>query len=159
MAIESKKVKRLETGTNGPQIARIPASHLDLVECPPVAALTTIMPDGYPQTTVVWCDFDGLYVRVNTMRGFQKERNMRRDPRVTMLAWDPNQPLRSLEVRGQLVAMTETGAGRHLDDLASKYLGRHVRYFGDVVDLRFAENEIPVLCYILPLRVVTLDAR
>jgi hypothetical protein len=37
----------------------IPASHHDLVQCPPVAALTTVTPDGYPQTSVVWCDFDG----------------------------------------------------------------------------------------------------
>jgi hypothetical protein len=42
----------------------IPASHLDLVECPPVAALTTVMPDGSPQTSVVWCDVDGTHVRV-----------------------------------------------------------------------------------------------
>jgi predicted pyridoxine 5'-phosphate oxidase superfamily flavin-nucleotide-binding protein len=62
---------------------RIPASHRDLVECPPVAVLTTIMPDGSPQTSVVWCDFDGECVRVNTMRGFAKERNMRRNRRVT----------------------------------------------------------------------------
>jgi predicted pyridoxine 5'-phosphate oxidase superfamily flavin-nucleotide-binding protein len=50
--------------------AEIPASHRDFVECPPVAALTTIMPDGYPQTSVVWCDFDGRDLLVNTMRGF-----------------------------------------------------------------------------------------
>ena len=62
----------------------VPASHLDLVDCPPVAALTTVTPGGYPQTSVVWCDFDGEYVRINTMRGFAKERNMRRDPRVTL---------------------------------------------------------------------------
>ena len=143
---------------NGPNGASIPASHLDLVECPPVAALTTIMPDGYPQTSVVWCDFDGLYVRVNTMHGFQKERNMRREPRVTLLCWDPREPRRSLEIRGVVAAMTEMGAGRHLDDLASKYSGRHVRYFGDVVDLRYAEHELPVLCYIRPTHVVALDA-
>ena len=75
----------------------IPASHLDLVECPPVAALTTLMPDGSPQTSVVWCDFDGTFVCVNTMKGFRKERNMRRDPRVTLLCYDPRQPLRYLE--------------------------------------------------------------
>ena len=62
----------------------IPASHLDLVECPPVAALTTVMADGYPQTSVVWCDYDGECIRVNTMRGFSKKRNMRRNPRVTL---------------------------------------------------------------------------
>jgi Pyridoxamine 5'-phosphate oxidase len=55
--------------------AAIPATHLDLVECPRVAALSTVTPDGYPQTTVVWCDFDGECLCVNTMRGFAKERN------------------------------------------------------------------------------------
>jgi PPOX class probable F420-dependent enzyme len=136
----------------------IPASHRDLVDCPPVAALTTLLPDGAPQTSVVWCDYDGACVRVNTMRGFAKERNMRRDPRVTLLCYDPSQPLRYLEVRGSVVEMTEAGAGRHLDELASKYIGRPVRYFGDVIPIRFAETEVPVLCRIKPDHVVALDA-
>ena len=135
----------------------IPASHRDLVECPPVAALTTVTPDGYPQTTVVWCDFDGECVRVNTMRGFAKERNMRRNPRVTLLCFDPREPLRYLEVRGMVVEMTEAGAGRHLDQLASKYAGRPMRYFGDAIPTRFAETEIPVLCRIRPTHVVATD--
>ena len=42
----------------------IPASHRDLAECPPVAALSTVTPGGYPQTSVVWCDFDGQCLRV-----------------------------------------------------------------------------------------------
>jgi PPOX class probable F420-dependent enzyme len=137
---------------------QIPSSHRDLIECPPVAALTTVMHDGYPQTSVVWCDFDGTCVRVNTMRGFAKERNMRRDPRVTILCYDPRQPLRYLEVRGTVVEMTEDGAGQHLDALASKYAGRPIRYFGDAIPARFAETEIPVLCRIRPTHVVALDA-
>src|SRR5512132_3703676 len=76
----------------------IPASDRDLIECPPVAALTTVMPDGYPQTSVVWCDIGGDCVRVNTMRGFAKERNMRRNRRVTLLCYDPRHTLRYLEV-------------------------------------------------------------
>jgi PPOX class probable F420-dependent enzyme len=137
----------------------VPASHRDLVECPPVAALTTIGADGYPQTSLVWCDFDGRYVRVNTMARFAKARNMRRDPRVALLCFDPNQPLRYLEIRGTVVDMTEDGAGQHLNALASKYVGRPVRYFGDVIAARFAETEIPVLCRIRPDHVVALDAR
>ena len=137
----------------------IPESHRDLVECPPVAALTTVMPDGYPQTSVVWCDFDGTYLRVNTMRGFQKERNMRRTPRVTVLCYDPREPLRYLEVRGTVIEMTEAGAVEHLDALTSKYLGRPGRYFGDCIAASFAETEHPVLCRIRPTRVVALDAR
>ena len=142
----------------GHAIDEIPASHRDLAECPPVAALTTIMPDGYPQTSVVWCDFDGECVRVNTMRGFAKERNMRRDPRVTLLCFDPREPNRYLEIRGRVVEMTEDGASAHLDELASKYAGRAIRYFGDAIPARFAETEIPILCRIRPTHVVALDA-
>ncbi|HSK94774.1 MAG TPA: PPOX class F420-dependent oxidoreductase [Candidatus Angelobacter sp.] len=137
---------------------RIPESHRDLVECPPVAALTTVMADGAPQTSVVWCDFDGTFVRVNTMRGFAKERNMRRNPRVTLLCYDPRRPLRYLEVRGTVIDMTEVGAAVHLDDLASKYAGRPIHYFGDAIPGRFAETEVPILCRIRPTHVVALDA-
>ena len=98
----------------------IPASHRDLAQCPPIAALSTVTAGGYPQTSVVWCDFDGRYVRINTMRGFAKERNMRRNPRVTLLCYDPHQPFRYLEVRGTVVEMTQTGAAEHHDALASK---------------------------------------
>jgi PPOX class probable F420-dependent enzyme len=138
---------------------QIPCSHRDLVECPPVAALTTLTANGYPQTSVVWCDFNGRHVLVNTMAGFAKERNMRRDHRVTLLCYDPREPLRYLEVRGTVVEMTEEGAGKHLDALASKYVGRPVRYFGDVIPVSFAETEVPVLCRIQPDHVVALDAR
>jgi PPOX class probable F420-dependent enzyme len=138
--------------------AEIPASHHDLAECPPVAALSTVTPDGYPQTSVVWCDFDGQCVRVNTMRGFAKERNMRRDPRVTLLCYNPHRPLRYLEVRGMVIEMTEAGAAEHLDSLASKYAGRPVRFFGDNIPGSFAETETPVLCRIRPAHVVALDA-
>jgi PPOX class probable F420-dependent enzyme len=137
---------------------RIPAAFEDLVECPPVAALSTLGADGSPQTSVVWCDRDGEVVRVNTMRGFAKERNMRRDPRVTLLCFDPREPDRSLEIRGRVVEMTETGAAAHLDALASRYAGRVVRYFGDVVPASLGATETPVLCRIKPTRVVTLEA-
>jgi PPOX class probable F420-dependent enzyme len=128
------------------------------VECPPVAILTTVSPEGYPQTSVAWCDFDGGCVRVNTMRGFAKERNMRRDPRVTLLCFDPHQTLRYLEIRGTVVEMTEVGAAEHLNNLASKYAHRPIRYFGQAIPAHFAETEFPVLCRIRPTRVIALDA-
>jgi PPOX class probable F420-dependent enzyme len=137
----------------------IPADFRDLAECPPVAALTTLLADGSPVTSVVWCDTDGDDVRVNTMLGFLKERNMRRDPRVTLLCYDPREPLRSLEIRGAVVEMTESGALEHLDRLASKYARRPIRYFGDAVAAALAATEQPVLCRIHPTRVLALDAR
>jgi PPOX class probable F420-dependent enzyme len=142
----------------GHSSAEIPPSMLDLVECPPVAALSTVSADGYPQTSVVWCDFDGECVRINTMRGFAKERNMRRCPQVTLLCFDPRESERYLEIRGRVESMTEAGARAHLDALASKYAGRPIRYFGDAIPARFAETEIPVLCRIRPTHVVGVDA-
>ena len=138
--------------------ATIPPDFLDLVNAPPVAALTTLMPDGRPQTTVVWCDYDGAHVRVNTMRGFRKEKNMRRDPRVTLLCYDPREPWRYLEVRGTVVEMTEAGAMAHLDALSLLYTGLSP-YFGGCVPAELAATETPVLCLIQPRHVVTLDAR
>jgi PPOX class probable F420-dependent enzyme len=151
MALDLGARPRLQTGV------AIPASHADLVQAPPVAALTTLMPDGSPQTTPVWCNFDETHVLVSTMRGFRKERNMRRDPRVTLLCFDPAEPLRSLELRGRVVEMGEEGALEHLDALAELYTGRRP-YFGAVVPAALAATETPVLCRILPLHVVCLDA-
>lgn len=138
-------------------MVKIPEEFLDLLNGPRVAALTTIMPNGYPQTTVVWCNFDGTCVMVNTMRGFQKEKNMRANPRVTLLAYDPRDPLRFIEVRGKVVEMTENGAMEHLDGLSELYIGRKP-YFGECVPVELREKEIPVLCKILPTHIVTLNA-
>jgi PPOX class probable F420-dependent enzyme len=138
--------------------AAIPAEFIDLVDCPPVAALTTVMPDGSLQTSVVWCDFDGTHVRVNTMRGFRKEKNMRDNPKVTLLCYDPTESLRCLEVRGTVVEMTEDGAMEHLDGLSMRYVGA-APYFGRCIDARFRETETPVLCRILPSRVIAFDCR
>ena len=136
----------------------VPAAHRDLLDGPPVAALTTLMPDGAPHTSPVWCKFDGTHILVSTMRGFRKERNMCRDPRVTLLCYDPREPLRSLEVRGRVVEMSEEGAMEHLDVLALLYTGT-APYFGKVVPAELARVETPVDCWIAPTHVVALDAR
>jgi len=137
---------------------KIPETFLDLVNGPRVAALSTIMPDGQPQTTVVWCDFDGTFVRVNTIRGFRKEKNMRLNPKVTLLCFDPRQPLRFIEIRGTVVEMTETGALEHLDGLSELYIGKSP-YYGECVPAELKQTEVPVLCKIQPNHVVILDAR
>lgn len=83
---------------------------------------------------------------------------MRQNPRVTLLCYDPREPLRYLEVRGRVVEMTEVGALAHLDGLSLLYTGR-TPYFGACVPAELAATETPVLCLIRPTRVVTLDAR
>ena len=103
--------------------AEIPQEFLDLFSKKAFASLATLMPDGTPQVTPVWCDLDGKYIRFNSARGRQKDRNVRRDPRVAMSLIDPDNPYRYLEIRGRVVEITEQGADQHIDSLAKKYLG------------------------------------
>ena len=101
----------------------IPEKYRDLFQKRAFANLTTLMPDGSPQVTPVWCDFDGEHVIFNSAKGRQKDRNVRLDPRVAMALMDPENPYRYLEIRGRVVEITEEGANAGIDKLAKKYLG------------------------------------
>ncbi len=103
--------------------AEIPGNFKDLFSKPAFGQLGTLMPDGWPQVTPVWVDYDGTYVIFNSARGRQKDRNVRRDPRVTITVVDPENPYRYLSVRGRVAEITEQGADAHIDRLAKKYLG------------------------------------
>ncbi|MCS7059664.1 MAG: PPOX class F420-dependent oxidoreductase [Anaerolineae bacterium] len=87
------------------------------------AHLATLMPDGSPQVTPVWVDFDGVHVIVNTARGRQKDRNLQHDARVAIEIQDPDNPYRYVQIRGRVVEMTEEGADANIDQLAFKYTG------------------------------------
>jgi PPOX class probable F420-dependent enzyme len=102
----------------------IPEKYRDLFNKRAFAALTTLMPDGSPQTTPVWVDTDGEYVIFNSAKGRQKDRNVRRDPRVALAIVDPENPYRYLEVRGKVAEITQHGADAHIDKMAKKYLGQ-----------------------------------
>lgn len=104
--------------------AAIPANFKDLFSKKAFAHLGTIMPDGSPQVTPVWCDFDGTHVRINTAKGRVKDRNMRRSKTVALTIMDPDNPYRYLAVRGMVDEITEHGADAHIDSLAKKYLGQ-----------------------------------
>ncbi len=81
------------------------------------------MPDGTPQVTPVWIDFDGNHLLVNSARGRQKDKNMERNPAVSLSIMDPDNPYRYLEVRGRVAEITEEGAEEHIDKMAKKYMG------------------------------------
>jgi PPOX class probable F420-dependent enzyme len=101
----------------------IPDKYRDLFQKRAFASLGTLMPDGSPQVTPVWCDFDGQHVIFNSAKGRQKDRNVRRDPRVSLAVIDPENPYRYIEIRGRVVEITEDGADAHIDKMAKKYLG------------------------------------
>ncbi len=86
--------------------------------------LATVMPDGSPQVTPVWVDYDGTHILVNTAEGRQKPRNIRRDPRVAIDVVRQGSEYAFAQVRGRVVEITTEGAEEHIDRLAKKYLGR-----------------------------------
>ncbi|MCB0965072.1 MAG: PPOX class F420-dependent oxidoreductase, partial [Acidimicrobiales bacterium] len=89
------------------------------------AALTTLMPDGQPQTQLMWVHADDDHLLLNTEVGRQKFRNVEGDPRVTVTVFDRENPYRYVEARGR-VASTEQGdaARAQIDELAQKYTGK-----------------------------------
>jgi PPOX class probable F420-dependent enzyme len=102
----------------------IPDSHVDLFHKKAFANLATLMPNGSPQVTPVWVDYDGRHVIINTAEGRQKDKNLQRDGRVALSIMDPENPYRYLEVRGHIEQRTRDGADQHIDAMARKYLGQ-----------------------------------
>lgn len=101
----------------------IPEKYKDLFDKKAFANLATLMPDGTPQVTPVWVDFDGNHVIVNSARGRQKDKNMKQNSQVALSILDPDNPYRYLEVRGSVAEITEDGADQHIDKMAQKYMG------------------------------------
>lgn len=132
----------------------IPESHKKLLTDRYFAVLTTLMPDNQPQSTVVWADYDGEHVIVNTVLGRQKARNMAARPQVSLLAIDTNEPFFWLEVRGKVVEMTEEGALDHINKLAKLYTGAP-EYYGHVAPAEAKGKERRVIYKIEPTRIVT----
>lgn len=128
---------------------KIPETHTDLLVDPVFVTLVTVMPDGHPQSTPVWCNYDGERIWVNSAKGRQKDQNMRRDKRVTVSAIDPNNPYRWIEVRGEVTEITEDGAVDHINSLSKLYTGNG-DYFSHNPS---AKNDTRVIYKIAPQRV------
>jgi PPOX class probable F420-dependent enzyme len=133
----------------------IPASHLDLLARPICGVLTTMLPDGQPQSSLVWVDHDGECARVNTTLQRRKGRNLLANPKVSLLVVDPDNTGRFVQIRGDAELVTD-GAVEHLDALTRKYTC-HAAYYGSVYPAEQQERETRVICRIHARR-ITLDA-
>ncbi len=133
----------------------IPESHLDLVTGSHHAVLTTMQPDGQPQSSLVWMDFDGECVRVNTTLERRKGANMLANPRVSLLVVDPENTSRYVQIRGDAELLRD-GALEHLDELTRRYT-THPCYYGHVYPTEQRDRETRVICRIHARR-VTVDA-
>jgi PPOX class probable F420-dependent enzyme len=92
------------------------------------ATVVTLMPDGQPQALLTWVDTDGEHVLVNTEPQRQRAKNIRRDPRITVLIHSCADPYDWSEVRGRVVDMVSGEQARqHIDQMSRKYVGTDYR--------------------------------
>jgi PPOX class probable F420-dependent enzyme len=124
----------------------IPDSHRDLLEAPGVGVLTTVGRDGLPQSTAVWYMRDGDVIRTSLITTRQKYRNLVRHPLATLFVFDPTNPYRTVEVRGD--ASIE-------DDPGTSFFDQIIRHYGQGPETFPAPREGRVILTIRPRRVVT----
>src|SRR6478735_8793438 len=110
MSIASTSYLSFPYGSQGTTVEHMeptppPASHQDLLDRPLFAHLATVRPDGAPQSGLMWFAWDGMRARFSHTRTRQKLRNLEREPRVSFHLVDPDNPYRTLEVRGHVESM------------------------------------------------------
>ena len=121
---------------------KLPDRFLDLLRKPNPCFLTTLMPDGSPQTTETWVDTDGEHVIINTVQTHLKMRNIERDPRVAVAVCDASNPSSYYAVRGRVVKVTTEGGAEHIDVLSHRYTGQPYAWYG-------GRNQVRVILTIL----------
>ena len=127
----------------------IPEGFKDILDKRSFVHLATVMKDGSPQVSPVWVNCEGDHIVVNSATGRLKDRNIRNDARVALSVTDPDNPYRSMMIRGKVVKITEEGADEHIDLLAKKYMDK------DKYPFR-SPDEVRVKYYIEPFKVATM---
>jgi|SRR5437899_7430123 len=107
--------------------------------------LSTVNPDGSPQSSVIWATHDGDALVFSTILGRRKTRNMRRDPRVSACLYDPANPYSYVEIRGA-VSMTTEGGPDLIQELSRRYDGRPFT--------ESSPDNVRVVCRLTPTRTV-----
>src|SRR5580698_4379047 len=121
---------------------KLPDGFVDLMRKPSPCFLTTLMPDGSPQTTETWVDTDGEHVIINTVQTHLKMRNIERDPRVSVAVCDPSDPSRYYAIRGRVEKVTTEGGAEHIEALSQRYTGGPYAWYG-------GRGQVPVILTIL----------
>ena len=96
-----------------------------MAQGPNYAALTTLFENGSPQTHTMWVDTDGEYILINTEIHRVKYKNMKKDPRVSVMIWKHDDAFKFVEVRGKVVGeITGEDAEKNIQALSEKYWGK-----------------------------------
>jgi PPOX class probable F420-dependent enzyme len=103
--------------------AELPDDLKAAIDGPTFAHLTTLDPDGSPQSTAMWITREGDQIVFNTAQGRRKWRNLNHDPRVAISISSPDEPYRNWSIQGRVVEMRTSDGVAVIDRLAEKYLG------------------------------------
>jgi len=129
-------------------------SHKDLLINAIHGVLTTMMPDGQPQMSVVWVDFDETHVLLNSALERQKGKKIQKNRKVNILVIDANNVARFIEVRGEVLEITQEGAIDHANKQTRVYSGgEKLQFYGDIYPAKTKEKETRVVFKILPKKV------
>ena len=107
-----------------PLPAKLNTKAIKLIEGKNFAFLATIMPDGSPHVAPVWIDREGDAILVNTAMGRMKQKNITREPRVSLSVADQSNMYDKIVIHGRVTSQTLEGADAHIDKLAKKYIGK-----------------------------------
>lgn len=129
----------------------IPQSHIELLLHPNVATLTTIMPNGIPQSSLVWIDWDGTNILINTTKERQKGKNMLQNSKIALIVVDPKDSGRWVSIQGQ-VEIESKGAIEQLDRVTQKYT-KYDTFYGNIYPVEQQFRETRIICKIKPLKV------
>ncbi|WP_435110580.1 PPOX class F420-dependent oxidoreductase [Nocardiopsis synnemataformans] len=90
---------------------------------PAFGHVATLGPDGSPQSSPVWIDWDGEFLRFSQTTTRQKLQNLKRDGRISVSATDPDDAYMYVEVRGVVDRVEEDQDKAFINEMAQKYLG------------------------------------
>ena len=89
------------------------------------AFMATLNDEGAPTGHVMWVDADDDHILINTETGRAKFRYVEKDPRVSIVIVDRDDPYHYAEVRGRVVeTVTGKAARDHITHLSYRYDNR-----------------------------------
>lgn len=121
----------------------VPQDRAEILTKRAFAHIATIGSHGEPQSSPVWVEFDGEFVKFSQTTTRQKYRNLQRDPRIALSAVDPDDPYHYVEVRGRVERVEDDPDLAFINALSKKYLNQDV-YPGHRPD------DVRVIVYVRP---------
>ena len=130
----------------------IPALYKNLLMSPGVATLSVLSRDGSIQSTLVWADYDGEFVKLNMLAGSPKEASIRHRQAATLLRANSANENQYISLRCELHSVESNGAIDHLNRITLRNLNKPT-WYGEVEPADSPTKSRRVVVYLRPVRV------